>query len=281
MSSRKQRIYWPRTLLAACREIEAGDGASSLADIAAGINVSASELHRQFTRRLGITPRAYAEALRLHRLARGGKNTLDAIYDAGFESVTTAYNAAARALGASPAKLRKTIDIGWWMGLSDLGWMLMAATDKGICWLAFGNEPGALLEEMRAAFPKARLHNDEERLHGWFEQVREFVLLPKEALDLPLDVQGTAFQASVWQALRRIPLGKTVSYTQVAKELDSPNSVRAVASACGRNPVALVIPCHRVLGSDGRLAGYRWGLERKARLLERERGKRSGESVED
>lgn len=266
-------IDWPRTLLHACRIIETADNAPSLAALGKELGISSSELQRQFTRRLGISPKAYAQALKLHRLARHASSTgsaLDAVYEAGFQSVTSAYSSASSRLGTSPGKLREAIPIGWWLGLSDLGWMLMAATDKGICWLAFGEEPGSLLEEMHATFPKARFSNDERRLRDWFDQVRDFVLLPREALDLPVDVQGTAFQAGVWKVLRRIPLGKTLSYTEVAEQLGRKEAVRAVASACANNKVAMLIPCHRVVASDGRLAGYRWGTERKAALLTRE-----------
>jgi len=274
MNSRKPKIDWPRVLLHACRAIESAEKAPALTELAEQAGVSASELQRQFTRRLGISPKAYAQALQLHRLVRvvgRNRNALDALYAAGFESVTTAYESSRTSLGVAPAGLRKPIAIGWWLGLSDLGWMLMAATNKGICWLSFGAEPGALLEELYAAFPKARFSNDEIRLREWFDKVRDFVLLPGDALDLPIDVQGTAFQASVWKVLRRIPLGETVSYKEVASQLGRPEAVRAVASACGRNKVALLIPCHRVVAANGELAGYRWGIERKAALLQRER----------
>src|SRR5579863_9489157 len=187
----KTPIDWPRVLLETCRRIERGDGERSLGALARSLNVSPSELQRQFKRRLGASPKAYGQALQLHRLARGvshERSTLDATYAAGFESTASAYSAAG-ALGVPPGKLRKGLDIGWWLGLSDLGWMLMAATGKGICWLAFGEEPGAMLEELRAAFPRARFKNDEPRLTKWFDRVREFVLLPREALDLPLDIQ--------------------------------------------------------------------------------------------
>jgi len=269
-----KKIDWPRILLKACKRIERGEGDSSLTGLARGLGVGVSELQRQFKRRLGVSPKAYAQALQLHRLTHRvakDRSTLDATYAAGFESAASAYSAAGGALGVSPGKLRKPLDIGWWLGLSDLGWMLMAATEKGICWLAFGDEPGEMLQELRAAYPKARFANDERRLLDWFDAVREFVLLPKEALELPVDVQGTAFQARVWRALRQIPLGGTRSYGQVAKQIGEPSAVRAVASACARNKVALLIPCHRVVGADGRLSGYRWGVERKERLLERER----------
>jgi AraC family transcriptional regulator of adaptative response/methylated-DNA-[protein]-cysteine methyltransferase len=275
MSSRKptQKVDWPRTLLRACRLIEDARAPLALARLAAAVGVSPTELQRQFTRRLGVSPKAYGQALQLHRLARGAgrnANALDAVYDAGFGSATTGYARSTRELGAPPAQLRGALEIDWWLGLSDLGWMLMAATRKGICWLAFGEEPGALLQDLRAAFPKATLHNHEARLRDWFERVREFVLLPRAALDLPTDVQGTAFQAGVWRSLRRIPLGETRSYKAVAEALGRPTASRAVAAACASNKVALLIPCHRVVGAEGRLAGYRWGLQRKAALLERE-----------
>ena len=143
--------------------------------------------------------------------------------------------------------------------------------------LAFGEAPGAMLEELRAAFPKATLYNDESRLYGWFEKVRGFVLLPREALDLPLDIQGTAFQSRVWRALRQIPLGDTEGYGELALRLGQPGAARAVASACARNPAALLIPCHRVIAADGKPAGYRWGADRKRQLLQREASVR-GES---
>jgi AraC family transcriptional regulator of adaptative response/methylated-DNA-[protein]-cysteine methyltransferase len=145
--------------------------------------------------------------------------------------------------------------------------MLMAASERGVCWLSFGDAPEALLDELRQAHPKAQLVDDEPRLRSWFEQVREHLLLPRPSLDLPVDIRGTAFQSRVWQALRSIPLGQTRSYGALAAELGSPTASRAVASACARNRIALVIPCHRVIGGDGGLAGYSWGVARKRRVL--------------
>lgn len=273
MSSRKERVDWPRVLHDACRFIERNEDAPGLDTLAGMLGVSPSELQRQFTRRLGVSPRAYAQSLALHRLANGmqqSESTLDAIYAAGFNSVSRAYATAVVQLGVTPAKLKKEIDIGWWLGLSDLGWMLMAATQKGICWLSFGDTPGDMLQAMNDAFPRARFANDETRLRDWFNAVRDFVLLPRAALDLPVDIQGTAFQASVWNALRRIPLGGTASYGTVAESLGRPSAARAVAAACASNRVALLIPCHRVVAADGKTSGYRWGIERKRLLLERE-----------
>ncbi len=261
------RVNWPEVLKLACTLIERE--APNLEELAKQLAVGRSELHRQFTRRLGVSPKAYAQALALHRLAQGavaGRTALDAVFGAGFGTNSAAYANASEALGVTPGGLRRDLRIGWWMGLSDLGWMLLGATARGICWLTFGEEPGTMLGELRAAFPKATLYNDESRLYTWFETVRDFVLLPREALDLPVDIQGTAFQSRVWKALRQIPLGDTVSYSDVAKRIGEPSATRAVASACAKNKIAVLIPCHRVIATDGGLAGYRWGMERKREL---------------
>jgi len=270
-ASSSRQLDWPRILQSACRLIETD--APGLEELARRVGVSRSELQRQFTRRLGVSPKAYGQTLNLHRLAKGvgaGRHVLDAVFEAGFGTNSAAYVGASEALGVTPGRLRGALDIGWWMGLSDLGWMLLGATQAGICWLTFGNQPGALLEELRTAFPKAHLYNDQQRLYAWFEKVRDFVLLPREALDLPIDIQGTAFQSRVWRALRDIPLGKTATYGEVARRLGEPKAARAVASACATNHVALLIPCHRVVASDGTSGGYRWGLQRKKSLLQRE-----------
>jgi AraC family transcriptional regulator of adaptative response/methylated-DNA-[protein]-cysteine methyltransferase len=268
---RGSRVNWPEVLRLACTLIERE--APNLDELAKHVAVGRSELQRQFTRRLGVSPKAYAQALALHRLAQGaaaGRTALEVVFDAGFGTNSAAYANAAETLGVTPGGLRRDLRIGWWMGLSDLGWMLLGATARGICWLTFGEEPGAMLQELRAAFPKATLYNDELRLYAWFERVRDFVLLPREALDLPMDIQGTAFQSRVWKALRQIPLGDTASYGDVAKRIGEPAATRAVASACAKNQIAVLIPCHRVIAADGRLAGYRWGTERKRDLLKRE-----------
>jgi AraC family transcriptional regulator of adaptative response/methylated-DNA-[protein]-cysteine methyltransferase len=265
-----RRVDWPRVLLDTCRRIERAEREPSLAVLAEAVGVSASELQRQFSQRLGVSPKSYGQALKLHRLAdrvNRGRNTLDATFAAGFESPTRAYATASAAFGTSPGKLRDAMELGAWLGLSDLGWMLMAASERGVCWLSFGDDPDALQAELRATFPKAVFRGDETRLRDWFDRVRDHVLLPAAALDLPVDIQGTAFQSKVWRALRRIPLGQTRSYSQLASELGQPGAARAVASACARNRVALLIPCHRVIGRDGALAGYRWGVSRKGRLL--------------
>lgn len=261
---------WDAVLLAACRALEAAPGPLPLATVARELGVGATELQRQFRARLGASPREYQRALRLRRAGRllGTTGaTLAALLAAGFGSPAAAYADVGAAFGVSPGRLARAPALGCWLGLSALGWMLLAATPKGICWLAFGDDPAALVAELAAAYPGARLVDDELRLQAWFEAVREHLLLPRAALDLPLDVQGTAFQARVWQALRRIPVGDTVAYGELARRLGVPSATRAVAAACGRNRIAVLIPCHRVIGRDGRLTGYRWGVARKERLL--------------
>ncbi len=271
-----ERVDWARVVLGACRRIEAEP--TPLAQLAAALGVGRAELQRQFSRRLGVSPKAYAQALALQRLARGAaadrgdarsRGALHELFEAGFGAAATGY-AAARALGTTPGRLRQEFSLGWWLGLTELKWMLLGATERGVCWLAFGDSPAELHAQLRAAFPRARLRQDEARLRAWFEQVREHLLLPREALTLPLDVRGTAFQSRVWRALRTVPLGETVSYGGLAAQLGVPRSARAVAAACARNPAAVVIPCHRVVGADGALTGYRWGLARKRRLLDYE-----------
>lgn len=272
---RNGRIAWPEVLTAACRHIERSEQHLKLETLAGSLGVSPHELQRQFRRRLGVTPKQYGSALALNQMTENlarTETTLDAAFTARFQSASRAYEQAGRKLGAPPGRLKGAIDIGWWLGLSEMGWMLMGATDRGICWLAFGDEPAVLLKHMTDAFPKARFRNDADRLYAWFDRVRDHILLPRDSLDLPLDIRGTAFQAGVWQALRNIPLGETRSYSDIADQLGKPGAARAVASACARNTIALLIPCHRVVANDGRLAGYRWGLERKAHLLARERG---------
>jgi AraC family transcriptional regulator of adaptative response/methylated-DNA-[protein]-cysteine methyltransferase len=268
--SRTNRIDWASAILETCRALERSTAPGALDKTARTLGVGAAELRRQFSRRLGVAPKAYANALALQRLAQqagDSRTALDALLAAGFESSTRGYAQATRALGAPPGQLRRGVEIGWWLGLSELGWMLMGATAKGVCWLAFGDAPAALLAELRAAYPRARLVNDERRLRSWFDAVRDYVLLPAESLSLPVDVRGTAFQSRVWRALRDIPLGATVSYGELAQRIGRPSAARAVASACASNRVAIVIPCHRVTGARGQLAGYRWGTTRKARLL--------------
>jgi AraC family transcriptional regulator of adaptative response/methylated-DNA-[protein]-cysteine methyltransferase len=264
---------WPARLALACRRIEALAPAAGVETVAGELEVSPGVLHRRFREHLGTTPKAYAQALALMRLCEAsgsGQAPLEAALDAGFQSPSAAYRLMRELAGESPARLGSELQIGWWCGLSDLGWMMLAATTRGICWLSFAPDAATALDELARAFPRARLSPEEMRLSAWFNAARQQILLPREALALPLDIQGTAFQARVWTALREIPLGQTRSYGELARQVGQPGGARATGAACGRNPVAVLIPCHRVVGGSGALTGYRWGVERKARLLERE-----------
>jgi AraC family transcriptional regulator of adaptative response/methylated-DNA-[protein]-cysteine methyltransferase len=264
---------WSTFIVAACRRIEDGDPAPPLDEIARAVGISVSQLVRRFRKRLGVTPGEYAAALRRVRLAGPISEptvAVDRMPKTGLRAIDRRDAASVRSLGLPPGRLRDAPCIDWWLGLSDLGWLLVAATNRGICWIAFGEDPLALCDELARAFPKARLRHDDGRLRQWFDTVREHVLRPERAIELPLDVQGTAFQARVWAALRRIPLGTTTSYSALADALGMPQAARAVAAACAANPVAVVVPSHRVVAADGALAGYRWGLWRKRALLGRE-----------
>ncbi len=264
---------WAQRLNTVCRRIEQSAEPVSLAELASQVQVSPATLHRQFRAYLGVTPSAYGRTLQLCRLTdslQTNTDVLDALYAAGFGSPARAYAATASYMGLSPGQLRATMELGWWLCLSELGWMLMAASERGICWLSFGDDPTTLWQELQQAFPNATLVPDETRLAAWLDAAREQTLLPKRALTLPLDIQGTAFQASVWRALRDIPLGETRGYGELASALGKPGAARAVGSACGNNRIGVIIPCHRVVRSDGSLSGYRWGVERKATLLARE-----------
>ncbi len=266
---------------AACRHIERAESMPTLAELARGAGLSAFHFHRVFKSVTGLTPRAYAAAHRDRRLRerlvnRGGATDLtvtDAIYDAGFNSSGRAYAAADAALGMTPAAYRAggtAARIRFAVGECSLGSILVAQSDRGLCAILLGDDPDALLRNLQDRFPKATLLAGD----GAFEQVVATVVgaveAPRLGLDLPLDVRGTAFQQRVWQALRAIPPGSTASYAEIARRIGAPAAVRAVAGACAANPLAVAIPCHRVVRTDGGLSGYRWGIERKRVLLERE-----------
>jgi AraC family transcriptional regulator, regulatory protein of adaptative response / methylated-DNA-[protein]-cysteine methyltransferase len=260
----------------ACRLIETSDGVPNLATLAQAADMSRYHFHRVFKRITGVTPKAYAAAHRARRvrdeLPKRGTVT-QAIYDAGFNSNGRFYAKSTEVLGMSPANFRAGgagESIRFAVGECSLGSILVAATAKGICAIALGNEPEPLLRELQDRFPNARLEGGDSEFEQFVSRVVAFVEAPALGLDLPLDVRGTAFQQRVWQALREIPAGATVSYAQVAQRVGAPASVRAVAQACASNTIALAIPCHRVIRNDGGLSGYRWGVERKRALLDRE-----------
>lgn len=267
-----------RAVLAAITAIKTADQPVALAELAAGAGYSPAHFQRVFTRLVGLSPAAYARALRQERMAAalsdGGRVT-DAIYDAGFAAPSRFYAAAGERLGMAPSAWRdggRGAVIRWAVVPTSLGAMLVAATDKGVCRLAFG-EGGV---DLRARFPRAELSEGGEDFAALLEQVVAAVESPGveslgAAARIPLDVQGTAFQEAVWRELRRIPPGETRSYAQIAAAVGKPGAVRAAGSANGANAVAVLIPCHRVIRSDGSLGGYAYGLEIKQALLEREK----------
>ena len=261
----------------ACRIIEAAEETPDLASLAAGAGLSTYHFHRVFKARTGLTPRGYARALRDRRVraALGEAGTVtEALYDAGFGSSGRFYAGSNASLGMTPTRFRAGGAgeiIRYAIGRSSLGGVLVAATDKGICAIMLGDDPDILIGELRGQFSKARLVAGDPEFDNWVSQVVAFVDDPHLGLDLPLDIRGTAFQRLVWQALRAIPMGETRTYTDIAEALGMPNAVRAVAGACASNAVAVAIPCHRVHRIGGALAGYRWGIERKRALLDKEK----------
>ena len=238
--------------------------------------MSRFHFHRVFRAVTGITPKAYAFARRATRVRAAlpvRPTVTDAVYDAGFNSAGRFYASAADTLGMKPATFRAGGGgevIRFAVGECSLGSILIAATANGICAVSFGDDPQGLVHELERRFSKAVLVGGDEAFETLVAKVVGFVERPSAALDLPLDVRGTAFQQRVWQALRQTLPGESFSYSDLAKRLGAPNSVRAVARACASNPVAVAIPCHRVVRADGSLSGYKWGVERKRALLERE-----------
>ena len=248
----------------------------TLAELAARLALSPGHLQRTFKRHTGLSPKAYVDAQRLERLKRSLRKengVSEAIYAAGYGSASRAYEKTP-SLGMKPSVYRAGgagERIAWAVVDSALGRTLVASTARGVCRVAFGRSEEALLAELQAEFPGATLVRADGEAARWVQDVVRSIDLPSNALAVPLDIEGTAFQLKVWRALREIPSGRTASYAQVAEAVRAPRAVRAVAQACARNPVAVLVPCHRVIRSDGALGGYRWGGERKQRLLERER----------
>ncbi|CAB3830728.1 MAG: bifunctional transcriptional activator/DNA repair enzyme AdaA [Achromobacter pulmonis] len=259
----------------ACRALEA-EQPPDLNTLAEQAGMSRFHFHRIFKAATGITPKAYANALRAERARqqlRQSPSVTDAMYGAGFNSSGRFYEAAPAILGMTPTAFRKDgegVEIRFAVGQCTLGALLVAASDTGICEIALHEDPEQLVRNLQDRFKAARLIGADREFEQWMAAVVGFVENPSVGLHLPLDVRGTAFQRRVWEALREIPVGATVTYTDIAERIGSPRSVRAVARACATNNIALAIPCHRVVRTDGSLAGYRWGIERKRELIERE-----------
>ena len=259
-----------------CRFIERSERAPTLDELAERAGWSSWHLHRLFKEITGVTPKAYAAAHRASRvrqeLARSDTVT-DAIYDAGYNSNGRFYERSNEMLGMTPTAWRAggaNTAIHFAIGECALGAILVAQSERGVCAIALGDDPDALARDLQDHFPQARLIGGDAGFEKLVAKVIGFVEAPGLGLDLPLDVRGTAFQQRVWQALREIPVGTTASYSDIAKRIGAPKSMRAVAQACGANTLAVAIPCHRVVRSDGSLSGYRWGVERKSALLQRE-----------
>lgn len=262
----------------ACRLIEESEQVPDLAALASHASLSPWHFHRVFKAITGLTPKAYANARRARRvrteLSRSESVTA-AVYDAGYNSNGRFYAESNEVLGMTPRSYRAggaNTAIRFAVGECSLGSILVAASERGICSILIGDDPDALARELQDQFPRAELIGGDAAFEKLVAQVVGFVEAPELGLDLPLDVRGTAFQQRVWKALREIPAGSTASYSEIASRIGAPKSARAVAQACASNALAVAIPCHRVVRNDGGLSGYRWGVERKRALLEREAG---------
>jgi AraC family transcriptional regulator, regulatory protein of adaptative response / methylated-DNA-[protein]-cysteine methyltransferase len=260
----------------ACEQIASAEETPKLADLAASAGLSPFHFHRVFKKVAGVTPKAYAAAEQARRAAmnlRTAETITEAIYDAGFNSSSRFYETATARLGMTPTAVRRGgagATIRFAVGQASLGAVLVAATDKGVCGIMLGDDPDALVRELEDRFPRAELIGGDAAFERTVAEVVGLVEAPGQRLDLPLDIRGTAFQQRVWEALRAIPPGKTATYGEIAKAVGRPRAVRAVAQACAANPLAVAVPCHRVVRADGDVSGYRWGIERKRELIARE-----------
>lgn len=267
-------------IAAACRRIETDEQAPDLAALAQGAGLSRFHFQRVFKEFTGLSPKAYASAHRAwrvqHELAAGASVTT-AVFAAGYGSTSPFYAAAAQNLGMRPEAYRsggRGSTIRFAVAQCTLGALLVAASDRGVCAILLGEEPGPLVQQLQDRFPRAELIGADRSFEQQIAQVVGLIEAPGTGLELPLDLRGTAFQRRVWAALRRIPAGETISYAALASSIGQPRAARAVAAACAANPVAVLVPCHRVVRTDGTLSGYRWGVERKRALLARERSAR-------
>lgn len=260
----------------ACRLIESSEVAPSLTDLAEAVDLSPGYFHRVFKVITGVTPKAYATAYRTEQVRKhlaSATTVTDAIYDGGFSSSGRFYEQSTGMLGMTPRRFRAggaNEQLRFAVGQCSLGAILVASSSKGVASILIGEDPEILIRNLQDQFPQATLIGGNKEYEALVAQVVGFVEAPGIGLNLPLDVRGTAFQQRVWKALREIPAGTTASYQHIARKIGSPRAIRAVAGACAANAIAVAIPCHRVVRSDGALSGYRWGIERKRALLDRE-----------
>ncbi len=263
-------------VLRACELLETEEQIS-LEDLGAQLNLSAAHLQKVFKEIIGVSPKKYAEIKRLEKFKneiKSGGDVTNAIYESGFNSSSRLYENVSAKLGMTPktyAQKGKNMTINYTITDCDLGKLLVARTEKGVCAVTFGDDKEALKENLLSEYKNAEIAEDKANLKEFVEAILANLEGANKTLDLPLDLQATAFQMRVWDVLRKIPYGETVSYSDIAEKIGNKNAVRAVATACASNRVALVIPCHRVVGKSGDLSGYRWGVERKKAILDREK----------
>ncbi len=260
----------------ACRRIDEAETPPGLEELAAEAGMSQGHFHRIFKQIVGVTPKQYAAARQTQRFReelKSGRSVTEAIYEAGFSSSSRAYETAGERLGMPPSTFRRGgagMTIRYGMAPCSLGWVVVAATERGVCLIEFGNDPKSLSDKAWEHFPNADIEEAGPDFSNLLQKVVHLIESPRQPLDLPLDIQGTAFQERVWQALRDVPPGTTVTYAEIARRIGRPKAARAVAQACAANKLAVAVPCHRVVRSDGPSGGYRWGVERKQALLHRE-----------
>lgn len=266
----------------ACQIIEESDHEPSLDELAAAVNLSPYHFHRLFKKTVGVTPKQYAAEHRLNKVRSNlqeDTSVTEAIYEAGYEAGSRFYEHAPTTLGMKPSTFKKGGAgqvIRYAVAPSYLGWVLVAVTERGICRIDLADDPAVLPARLQERFPAAHLEADDPTITGIVAETVTFLEAPEQGLALPLDVQGTAFQRRVWAALQNIPAGGTASYAEIAGQIGQPKAARAVAQACAANTLAVAVPCHRVVRSNGELGGYRWGLDRKQTILEREAAQPGG-----
>jgi AraC family transcriptional regulator, regulatory protein of adaptative response / methylated-DNA-[protein]-cysteine methyltransferase len=260
-----------------CRKIENSDKTIKLDTLAREAGLSSFHFHRLFKKIVGVTPKMYSsnhQSLRFREKLKSSKSITDAIFDAGYSSTSGAYSSKGDLLAMKPKEYRaggRGVTIQYGVAECILGWVIVAATDRGICGIEFGDDVTVLVPQLQKRFPEAVLKEAGPGFKHVIEDVVQFVKVPTASFNLPLDIQGTVFQQKVWTILREIEPGKTMSYTEVAEKVGNPKAVRAVATACASNKIAVVIPCHRVISKAGKISGYRWGVTRKNDLLENEK----------